>query len=177
MVDRFNVHIHIGGPISPDLAKELLIKINDEGLHFAYGPQGFEKITIEDLIENTTKNGENPILYDFERAAGDFTELTKWLIENDIPFDQHCEGKFEYDPDITMFRSGMEDSHIFFSAQDSCDPLVRREPLLKIIKILKDVRNTDVIEKYSDAIREAIKELNNICVPEIGPLPPFKIED
>jgi hypothetical protein len=174
--DRFYVHIHIGGTISTELAKELVTRINDECLHFACGPE-LDEISLEDLENEAEKHDGNLMLYDFERPGGDLTNLCQWLQENEVPYDQHCEAKYEYDADVSMYRPGMVNEKVFFSIQTDCDPLVRREDVLKVYDILKIAFNEDTNESYYRATTKSINILKDLCVPEIGPLPPFKIED
>jgi hypothetical protein len=161
VADYMAGHIKIGGKVSRAKVAGLLEKIRDERAGLEYGDGEFVPSAVEDLV-NATKNGVI-CLFDDQARYGCF-EMESWLKENEVAYDRHSDGLYEYDAEEVYFRPGHEIVSRF-ATQDG-NETIHRDAAALALRLLREGK-----------IEEGIAALEEVVGPEVEKLEPFMIVD
>jgi len=168
MSDRFPTQIEIGGRLKRSLLPGLMKVINEEGLQNVWG-NGIQPITTEAELLQCVED-KHLYLCDDERSWGEFPDLERFLVENDIAFDRSHSPRYECSGELVRFRPGME-APISAIYSGSGTILVEVEEVRKIRDMLKECR------ALGDT-KEVITALDVLCAEaDIEALAPFEIVD
>jgi len=157
MSDRYPAEIHIGGIIPRRFLDTLIQKVMEAGASL----NGYDDGCATEDAVRVALRGDNILdLFDCRASYGHFDELEKFLVQNGIHFNHHCEACYEYDAENTYYRGNKV---LTMAATQSGDCLV---PVTDILQILYK-RDMDDHGK--------LKALTKLVVsPETKPLKPIR---
>ncbi len=168
MSDRMPAQITIGGTIKRSLVEELCGQITESGA----GPEWDGGVKVRDEAELRRLIGKDGTitLYDCEARYGEFETLEAFLREHEIPFDRHCDAKYEYDGMLVKYRpaTGL---HEYLATQDG-------EQTINGVEIDEVASQLDGIEQMpheqllavAAQVRDELRSLVGTDVPDVPPL-------
>ncbi len=179
MADRFWGRICIGGPVPAELVESLCDVIAALGAELDTGVGDFQPKSADCLLNAVDE--DHLELFDHHAPFGEFPELEEFLRENDIPYDRRSEGKYEYDPELVMFRPGRDPVYVY-TTQDG-NPVMDvapvecvRDNLRETLQSIQDQAfSSDLDKLLRDVVGLAIFDLCGVLPPDVPPLPPFEI--
>src|SRR5581483_815343 len=96
------------GKLDPKLVPQLCDAIALEQVALDWGEGSFDPGTAGDLLAALTPRKKVRLLRlcDDQARWGRFEQLEDFLVGHGISFDRSSDGKFEYDPELVVFRPG-----------------------------------------------------------------------
>jgi hypothetical protein len=109
MADHMAAEIHIGGKIRRSVAQALCKVIARAGVSLEWGGGQYRPDAPDDLLPARSAAPGEPLLlklYDDQARYAEFDSLETFLRKHGIPYSRWGEGKYEYDPEVVVFRPG-----------------------------------------------------------------------
>jgi hypothetical protein len=153
MAERMCAHIVIGGKLLKSKLNELLGLIHDLSAE-----DYWESLANHEYLEKCIANKKPMRLYDYEAFYGEFEELERFCVDNNLTFKRHSSPKYEYEGLIRFFSPDSGDHCI--GATDN------GEPYLKLSE-LKDYQDKSL------SLDEVIARLDEYD----GDVPPFELSE
>jgi hypothetical protein len=179
MSERMVAEIWIGGKIAASLVPDLCEAIADEGVSTEWGGGGFEPATAHDLLKAVKPNRDKvPLLWlcNGEATWGEFSSLEAFLQDRQIAFTRVSEGKYEYDPEMLVYRPST--GRIEIATDSSGEPMVPISPFVAVEAELSKVVDAVPVASLRTilrAIRSARNTLRCALPPTFSPLEAFEI--
>ena len=168
MSDRFPARIHIGGQVPIALVKGLCEAIQADGASLDYGEAAFDPQGAADLLE-AVRDGRGTLrLCDDQACYGEFENTEAFCQEHAIAFDRHSDGKYEYDAERVMFRSGMKEPRCFGATQDDRLTAPVSEIHRQVYPPLKRGHNKAALEVLHDICGDTIPALKRFRIVQLG---------
>ena len=161
MSERMAAEIWIGSKIADSLVPDLCDAIVSQGVSTEWGGGGFEPSTAEDLMEAVKPNRDNvPLLWlcNDEATWGEFSSLEGSLKEHQIAFTRVSEGKYEYDPEMIVYRPAT--GQIEIATDSSGEPMVPVSPFVAAEAELSKVVDAIPVASLQTILR-AIRSARN----------------
>ncbi len=181
MADHLAAEVQIGGKVRRSATEALSQAIAAEGVSLEWGDVSFKPQTADDLLAARRDDGEGRLLltlYDDEAPWGEFDVLEAFLREQGIAYRRYSEGKYDYDPEISVFHpaSGL----VELATNNNRQPVVPASELAPIAdalaKLLAEMRGEDVpSEKLQRKLQRIHGKLRKCLPPEVPALESFEI--
>jgi len=178
MAECFTTEIHIGGPVRQRDVASLCQTIQEAHVELDWGCASFSPQQASDLLANCRAiNGVHVLrLCDDCACWGEFRELEEFLIRYRIPFNRFAEGKWEYAPQMLVYRPGSKLRVV--ETNTAREPIVPVTGLDRVLTRLGEVQSNIVLRTEQaalQAIRSTQRLLKQILPHPIPPLPRFEI--
>ena len=178
MAETFTAEIHIGGCVPLKQAAALSKVIADAHVEVNWGAGRFWPRRATDLLEHLQRVGNVSVLRlcDDQASWGEFGDLESFLVRHRIPFNRFTEGKWEYAPQLVVYRPGAPVRALDTNTQR--EPIVPTTGLDKILAQLMDAQRAIKQGKSPTALkyqRLALRQLKRLLPAPIRPLPTFEI--
>lgn len=178
MAECFTTEIHIGGPIRKRQVKSLCRTIHEANAELDWGSGRFSPQQESDLLANCHEIHGVQVMRLCDDCAcwGEFRELEEYLIRSRIPFNRFAEGKWEYAPQVVVYRPGKKLRVI--ETNVAREPIVAVRGLDRVLARLDKVRANTLLwneQAALHAIRSTQRLLKQILPKPIPPLPRFEI--
>ena len=154
MSNRMCCEIRVGGPLTGVQMTHLL---------------HMEHWDVFDIItENSPRNEDSRIfLQYFEASNGEMPTVENWLVENRIAFDRYSDGRYEYNPEVRMYRPGIHySSDQNFNTDTDGKIVVKREDLVKCVA--KAMDGGTPAGQWGILMQE-LDTLAGFCIPDLEP--------
>lgn len=162
MSDLIPAWIDIGGILGIGHLAELVVLAQAEDIPLEYTDIIPE--TIMDLIEVMSETGFLSF-YDIDALNGGFPALIKYLDEQNIPYNQHSESRYDHDGKLVIHRPHKK-SMVFLSTQQG-NPVILHSTVRVLIERIREMSTVPEEVQFAEAVIQMIEEV----APEIPGLP------
>jgi len=178
MAECFTTEIHIGGAIRPRCVASLCQAIHEAHVERDWGCGNFSPQQTSDLLANCQVIHGVLVLRLCDDCAcwGEFRELEEYLVRHRIPFNRFTEGKWEYGPQLVIYRPGCKLRIV--ETNTAREPIVPVTGLDRVLARLDSIRTNIVLRNEQaalQAIRSTQRLLKRILPDPIPPLPRLEV--
>jgi hypothetical protein len=174
--------IEIGGRIPRSVLPAFLELIKENGGISSFWEDPTKSPETEKELKEAMRETPFVSIYSYEQTGGQFPDLEKFSVKNQIPFDRHTPAYQEYDAELVRFRPGMSEPVVCISCEDE-EPLVSQNEIRTLMKtFLGDIPDTTKgidkiqVDSLVKNLGTFISRVLELC-PEIEVLPPLEIVD
>lgn len=192
MSEHYPAEICIGGNVARSKIAGLIAAINNQGCSSEWdGPVinlGNPEEDIGKCIEKIVQlrasisNGCAPanegllFLYDSEARWGEFQEIETYCEANGIAFNRYSDGYCEYDPEIKVFREGME-APVAYNTDSNGQPQISADKIIPLLVIIEEMgqANTGEVWGLYEQLAAAAEVIKGDMPRDVPPLESFEI--
>lgn len=178
MSEHLAAEIFIGGTLASQHVPAFCTVIDQADVRLEWGDGRYRPQSAHDLRGGRTEQEGVAVLRLCDDSApwGRFEALEAFCVRHRLPFRRYTEGKWEYDPELVVYRPGTAPIVIPTNAS--------RVPVVPAAEVRDAFDQLTVAETYLDAndqrrgnkaVRQALALLEDLLPAKLPPLPPFRV--